>query len=85
MLSIIVPVLNEHESLSQLLSEIVRTGERHNVEHEVIFVDDGSRDGSWEAIKQLSEQNDRVSGIRFRRNFGKPPRSPPECEPLAAT
>ena len=71
MLSIIVPVLNEHESLSQLLSEIVRTGERHNVEHEVIFVDDGSRDGSWEAIKQLSEQNDRVSGIRFRRNFGK--------------
>ena len=71
MLSIIVPVRNEHESLSQLLSEIVRTGERHNVEHEVIFVDDGSRDGSWEAIKQLSEQNDRVSGIRFRRNFGK--------------
>ncbi len=71
MLSIIVPVLNEHESLSQLLSEIVRTGERHNVEHEVIFVDDGSRDGSWETIKQLSEQNDRVSGIRFRRNFGK--------------
>lgn len=71
MLSIIVPVLNEHESLSQLLSEIVRTGERHNVEHEVIFVDDGSRDGSWETIQQLSEQNDRVSGIRFRRNFGK--------------
>ena len=71
MLSIIVPVLNEHESLSQLLSEIVRTGERHNVELEVIFVDDGSRDGSWETIKQLSEQNDRVSGIRFRRNFGK--------------
>jgi glycosyltransferase involved in cell wall biosynthesis len=71
MLSIIVPVLNERESLPQLLAEIVRTGERHNVEHEVIFIDDGSRDGSWETIQQLSGQNERVSGIRFRRNFGK--------------
>lgn len=71
MLSIIVPVLNERESLPQLLAEIVRSGERHGVEYEVIFVDDGSRDGSWEAIRQLSEQDQRVSGIRFRRNFGK--------------
>ena len=71
MLSIIVPVLNEHESLPQLLAEIVRSGERHGVEYEVIFVDDGSRDGSWQAIRQLSEQDERVSGIRLRRNFGK--------------
>lgn len=71
MLSIIVPVLNERESLPQLLAEIARSGERGGIEYEVIFVDDGSRDGSWEAIRQLSEQNQRVSGIRLRRNFGK--------------
>lgn len=71
MLSIIVPVLNEHESLPQLLAEIVRSGERHGVEYEVIFVDDGSRDRSWTAIQQLSAQDQRVSGIRLRRNFGK--------------
>lgn len=71
MLSIIVPVLNERESLPQLLAEIVRVGERHGLEQEVIFVDDGSRDGGWETIRELASQNARVSGIRFRRNFGK--------------
>lgn len=71
MLSIIVPVLNERESLSQLLTEIARSSERHGVEYEVIFVDDGSRDGSWETIRQLSEHSPCVSGIRLRRNFGK--------------
>ncbi len=71
MLSIIVPVLNEHESLPQLLAEIVRSGERHGIGYEVIFVDDGSRDGSWDVICQLAEQNEKVSGIRLRRNFGK--------------
>lgn len=71
MLSIIVPVLNERESLPQLLAEIDRTGERHAIEYEVLFVDDGSRDGSWETIQQLAATNSRVSGIRFRRNFGK--------------
>lgn len=71
MLTIIVPVLNERESLPQLLAEIVRAGERHGVDYEVLFVDDGSHDGSWDVIRQLSESNARVSGIRFRRNFGK--------------
>lgn len=71
MLSIIVPVLNERESLPQLLTEIVRSGERHGLEYEVIFVDDGSRDGSWQAIRQLAAQDEKVSGIRLRRNFGK--------------
>ena len=71
MLSIIVPVLNERESLPQLLAEIGRVGERHGIELEVIFVDDGSRDGSWETIRELASQNAHVSGIRFRRNFGK--------------
>ncbi len=71
MLSIIVPVLNEHESLPQLHAEISRTGEQHGVELEVIFVDDGSRDGSWDVIRELAAKDSRVSGIRFRRNFGK--------------
>lgn len=71
MLSIIVPVLNERESLPQLLAEIVQVGERHGIECEVIFVDDGSRDGGWDTIRELASRNSRVSGIRFRRNFGK--------------
>jgi glycosyltransferase involved in cell wall biosynthesis len=71
MLSIIVPVLNERESLPQLLGEIARIGERHGIEYEVLFVDDGSRDGSWETVRELASQNARASGIRFRRNFGK--------------
>ncbi len=71
MLSIIVPVLNERESLPQLLAEIARVTEQHGIEHEVLFVDDGSRDSSWETIRQLAGQDSRVSGIRFRRNFGK--------------
>lgn len=71
MLSIIVPVLNERESLPQLLAEIARSGERGGIEYEVLFVDDGSRDGSWDVIRQLAEQDERVSGIRLRRNFGK--------------
>ena len=71
MLSIIVPVLNERESLPQLLAEISRTGEQQQLELEVIFVDDGSRDGSWDVIRELAAKNSRVSGIRFRRNFGK--------------
>lgn len=71
MLSIIVPVLNEQESLPQLLAEIIRSVEQHGTEYEVIFVDDGSRDASWAAIQKLSEQGKRVAGIRLRRNFGK--------------
>ncbi|MFM9965680.1 MAG: glycosyltransferase family 2 protein [Planctomycetaceae bacterium] len=71
MLSIIVPVLNERESLPQLLAEIVQVSERHGIECEVIFVDDGSRDGGWDTIRDLASGNSRVSGIRFRRNFGK--------------
>src|SRR5712691_1025910 len=71
MLSIIVPVLNERESLPQLCDEIRRAGEQHGIELEVIFVDDGSRDGSWEVIRELASKEARVSGVRFRRNFGK--------------
>ena len=71
MLSIIVPVLNERESLPQLLGEISGTCQPHGINVEVLFVDDGSHDGSWDVIRELSAKDSRVSGIRFRRNFGK--------------
>ncbi len=71
MLSIIIPVLNESESLAQLFAEISDVGQQQGLTLEVIFVDDGSRDRSWEVIRELSAMDARVSGIRFRRNFGK--------------
>jgi len=71
MLSIIVPVFNEEESLPDLHREISETCRSHDIDVEVIFIDDGSRDGSWKIIQELSQTDDRVSGIRFRRNFGK--------------
>ena len=71
MLSILVPVLNEAESLPQLHREITAAGEANALSYEVIFIDDGSRDGSWDVIEELSRADHRVSGIRFRRNFGK--------------
>ncbi|HWL08792.1 MAG TPA: glycosyltransferase family 2 protein [Planctomicrobium sp.] len=71
MLSIVVPVLNEHESLDELHRQIRSVEAAHQLTIEIIFVDDGSTDGSWEIIRQLAEKDNNVSGIRFRRNFGK--------------
>ncbi|HEV3146177.1 MAG TPA: glycosyltransferase family 2 protein [Gemmataceae bacterium] len=71
MISIVIPVLNERESLPQLLAEIDETSRRAALELEIIFVDDGSSDGSWEVIRELAGRDPRVQGIRFRRNFGK--------------
>jgi glycosyltransferase involved in cell wall biosynthesis len=71
MLSIIVPVFNEEESLRVLFSEISQVAEQHDLCVEVIFVDDGSTDSSWQIISELAAEDDRVSGICFRRNFGK--------------
>ncbi len=71
MLSIVVPVLNEAESLQQLADEIATVCEEHDIEYELLFVDDGSTDNSWKLIEQLATAGDQVCGIRFRRNFGK--------------
>ncbi len=71
MLSIVIPVYNEHESLERLLGELDEVARAHDYELEVIFVDDGSTDGSWSVIEQLAERDARVRGIKFRRNFGK--------------
>jgi glycosyltransferase involved in cell wall biosynthesis len=72
MISVVVPVYNEQESLSLLLEELDTVFRDLNAEPaEFIFVDDGSRDGSWAVLANLARQDPRVRAIRFRRNFGK--------------
>ncbi|MBO6161201.1 MAG: glycosyltransferase family 2 protein [Bacteroidales bacterium] len=70
-LSIIIPLLNEAESLPELLAWIRSVVEREGYAYEVIFVDDGSTDASWETIRSLADGDDRIRGISFRRNYGK--------------
>ena len=70
-LSLIVPVFDEQESLAMLLDEILTVATAQFFSIEVIFIDDGSRDGSWRLIRELAATDVRVRGLRFRRNFGK--------------
>jgi glycosyltransferase involved in cell wall biosynthesis len=70
-ISLVIPVYNERDSLVPLLGEIEATARRANLELEVLFVDDGSSDGSWPLIAASAAQHSWVHGIRFRRNFGK--------------
>lgn len=70
-ISIIVPLLNERESLNELEQRIASVMDGHGYSYEVIFVDDGSTDGSWDEIESLGRKNASVHGIRFRRNYGK--------------
>ncbi len=72
-ISVVVPLYNEAESLPELESWIRRVMQENNFSYEVIFVDDGSTDSSWEVIEQLAGANSAVRGIRFRRNYGKSP------------
>src|SRR3972149_6983010 len=71
MLSVIIPIHNEAESLPQLHGELNRVADAEGFELQTILVDDGSTDGSWSAICRLAVEDSRVRGIRFRRNFGK--------------
>jgi glycosyltransferase involved in cell wall biosynthesis len=71
LLSIVVPVYNEEASLKQLHNELIQVAHTHNFALDMIFVDDGSRDQSWSVIAELAQHDNRVRGIRFRRNFGK--------------
>jgi len=71
MLSTVIPVHNEEESLAQLHHELSEMARENGCELDIIFVEDGSTDGSWKVIEQLAEKDSRVRGIRFRRNFGK--------------
>ncbi|HOY73431.1 MAG TPA: glycosyltransferase family 2 protein, partial [Tenuifilaceae bacterium] len=70
-ISIVVPLYNEEESLSELAAWINRVMTLHNLSHEVIMVDDGSSDRSWAVIQELRKQYPAIRGIRFRRNYGK--------------
>ncbi len=70
-ITIIIPLLNEEESLPELHAWIMRVLEKAQLSFEVIFVDDGSTDHSWRIIEQLSDQHSSTQGIRFSRNFGK--------------
>lgn len=69
--SIIVPLYNEEESLGELTEWINRVCVESGLEHEIIFIDDGSSDSSWEIVEQLSSTYTFCKGIKFRRNYGK--------------
>ena len=71
MLSLVIPVYNESDSLPQLFKELNDVAQANQYDLDVIFVDDGSTDASWKTISDLATSDSRVRGIRFRRNFGK--------------
>ena len=70
-ISIIIPLLNEEESLTELHDWIVRVMQSNHFLYEILFIDDGSTDGSWDIISKLGKSNPNVKGIRFLKNFGK--------------
>ena len=70
-ISVIVPLLNERESLPELCSRIAQACEGKGLSFEILLIDDGSTDGSWDCIKDLSAGDSRIGGVRFRRNYGK--------------
>lgn len=70
-ISIVIPLLNEDESLKELHEWILKIMNENNFSYEVIFIDDGSTDQSWHVIEQLTQQNPNVKAIRFLKNFGK--------------
>ena len=72
-ISVVIPLYNEEESLLELFAWIQRVMMQNGFSYEVIFVNDGSTDRSWQVIEELAAQNDTVKGIKFRRNHGKSP------------
>ena len=72
-ISVIVPLFNEEESLPELFAWIKRVMAPNDFTYEVIFVNDGSTDRSWNVIEELAEKFEQVKGIKFRRNYGKSP------------
>jgi glycosyltransferase involved in cell wall biosynthesis len=70
-LSILIPLLNEEESLKELYTWIIKVMQEHNYTYEIIFLDDGSTDDSWNIIEGFAQENPHVKGVRFMKNFGK--------------
>jgi len=72
-LSIVIPAFDEQESLPELHDWLVKVMTDNRFSYEIIFIDDGSKDKSWDVIEQLAQKNPNVKGIKFRRNYGKSP------------
>ena len=72
-ISVVIPLYNEEESLTELHDWIQQVMQKNELSYEIIFVDDGSSDGSWEIIKNLKKGSDNVKAIKFQRNYGKSP------------
>ena len=70
-LSLLIPLLNEEESLNELYNWIIKVMHSHNYSYEIIFLDDGSTDNSWNIIEGFAQENPHVKGVRFMKNFGK--------------
>ncbi|MEI6575664.1 MAG: glycosyltransferase family 2 protein [Bacteroidota bacterium] len=70
-ISLVIPLLNEKDSLQELSQWITKVADDNHFSYEVIFVDDGSTDGSWAEIQRLGNENPAIKGIKFRRNYGK--------------
>ncbi len=70
-LSILIPLLNEEESLHELYTWIIKVMKSHDYTYEIIFLDDGSTDNSWGLIEDFAQENSHVKGVRFMKNFGK--------------
>ena len=70
-ITIVVPLFNEEESLPELCSWIEKVMQANNFTYEVLLIDDGSKDGSWEVVERLSSENTNIKGVKFRRNYGK--------------
>ena len=72
-ISVIVPLFNEAESLPELATWVQRVMKENNFSYEIIFINDGSTDNSWDVIEELSKKDSNIHGIKFRRNYGKSP------------
>jgi len=70
-ISVVIPLLDEQDSLRELSDWISKVMMENHFSYEIIFIDDGSKDDSWQIIEQLSQENEHIKGIKFRRNYGK--------------
>jgi len=70
-ISVVIPLLNEHDSLEELHDWIASVMQSNHLSYEILFIDDGSSDGSWDVIQKLKDRNTAVVGLKFSKNFGK--------------
>ena len=70
-ITVVIPLLNEEESLPELAAWIEKVMVENRYTYEIVFVDDGSTDKSWDVIEELRKKNNNIKGIKFQRNYGK--------------